>query len=77
MTVEEVLGEIREKTVLRDACKVGVKKPDSIIPIKFSLNSSDQVNQVLRNAKHLQNKEGTVLYSVYICPDRYVDERKA
>ena len=31
-TIEEVLGEIGENPVLRDACRIGLKNPDSIRP---------------------------------------------
>ena len=44
-------------------------------PIKFSLNNSEHVAQVLRSAKQLRTKSG--FKSVYICPDRTVEERKA
>ena len=75
--IETVLEEIGEKPVLRDFCRVGVKKSDakSPRPIKFTLSNSDHVNQVLRSARQLHSKVG--YRSVYICPDRTVDERRA
>ena len=46
-----------------------------IKPVKITLNSSDHVNQILKNAKLLHAKEG---YSgIYICPDRTAEQRKA
>ncbi len=73
--VGKVLSEIEEKPVIRDCCRVGFKKEGSKRPVKFSLSSSDMVNQILRKAKMLRTKEG---YShVYISPDRTVDERRA
>ena len=73
--VEEVLGEIGEKPFVRDCCRVGIKRANSKRPVKFSLSSSDHVAQVIRNAKLLRTKEG--YNSVYICPDRTIEERKA
>ena len=68
--IETVLEEIGEKPVLRDFCRVGVKKSEIKCPrpIKFTLSNSDHVNQVLRSAKQLHIKEGS--RSVYICPDK-------
>ena len=43
--------------------------------MKFSLGSQSHVAQVLKNAKKLRNVDG--YGSVYICPDRSPDERKA
>ena len=75
--VETVLTEIGEKPVVRDCCRVGVKKTDVTTPrpIKFSLSNSEHVQQVLRSAKQLHAKEG--YRSVYICPDRTAEERRA
>ncbi len=73
--VEEVLGEIGEKPLVRDCCRVGIKRASGKRPVKFSLSSSDHVAQVIRNARLLRTKEG--YESVYICPDRTIEERKA
>ena len=75
--VETILEEIGEKPLVRDCCRVGVKKSAVRIPrpIKFSLSNSDHVNQVLRSARQLHSKEG--YRSVYICPDRTAEERRA
>ena len=73
--VQKVLSEIDEKPVIRECCRVGSKKPSSKRPVKFTLSSCDMVNQILRKAKSLRTKEG---YStIYISPDRTVDERRA
>ena len=73
--VQKVLSEIDEKPVIRECCRVGLKKPGSKRPVKFTLSSCDMVNQILRKAKSLRTKEG---YStIYISPDRTVDERRA
>ena len=73
--VAKVLGEINEKPSLRDCCRVSLKKADASRPSKLSLNSSDIAIQVLRKAKLLRTKEG--YKSIYICPDRSVEERRA
>jgi hypothetical protein len=75
--IETVLEEIGERPPVRDCCRVGIKKTAAKTPrpIKFSLSNSDHVNQVLRSARQLHSKEG--YRSVYICPDRTVEERRA
>ncbi len=75
--VESVLGRIGEKPVVKDCIRVGVNKPAVKLPrpIRFSLRNSDHVAQVLRNARRLHTEEG--FRTIYICPDRTADERKA
>ena len=73
--VEELLNEIDEKPRIQDCCRIGVVKPDTCRPIKFTLSSIDHVRQILKKSKSLRTKEG--FRSVYICPDRSVEERKA
>ena len=73
--VSQVLSEIEEKPLIRDCCGVGLKKDNNKRPIKFSLSSSDMVNQILRKAKILRTKEG--YRHIYISPDRTIDERRA
>ena len=75
--VEEVLAEIGERLKLAktNCSRVGTKRENVIRPVKITLNSSDHVNQILRNAKLLHTKAG---YSgIYICPDRTAEQRKA
>ena len=62
---------------MRDCVRVGVKRSGDTRPrpIKFSLSNSDHVAQVLRSAKRLHTKDG--YKSVYLCPDRTVQERKS
>ena len=76
-SVEKILGDIDEKPLVRDCVRVGVKKTGATQarPVKFSLSNSDHVAQVLRSARRLQTIEG--YKSVYICPDRTVQERKS
>ena len=70
-----MLLEIGEKPVVSDCCRVGTVKKDAVRPVKFSCSSSEVVAQVLRKARLLRSKEG--YETVYICPDRTVDERRA
>ena len=70
-----ILEEIEEKPLLEDCCRVGMKNRESPRPVKLSLRSSDMVQNVLRKARLLRGKEG--YKTVYICPDRTVDERRA
>ena len=74
--VSEILQEIGEKPTVQDCCRVGLKKGTiTPRPVKFSLSSSDLVDQVLRKARLLRTKEG--FQSVSVCPDRSVEERRA
>ncbi len=73
--VVEILGEVDEKPRVQDCCRIGLNKEQQCRPIKFSLSSHEHVTQVLRKSKMLRTKEG--FKSVYICPDRSVEERRA
>ena len=75
--VEKILEEIDEKPVVIDCVRVGMKRSEATHPrpVKFSLSNADHVAQVLRNARGLHTKEG--YKSIYICPDRTVQERKS
>ena len=76
-SIVKVLSEIEEKPVIRDCCRVGIKQAGSTSkrPVKFSLSSSDMVNQILRKSKLLRTKPG--YRHIYISPDRTVEERRA
>lgn len=73
--VETILVEIGEKPVVKDCCRVGRNRENAIRPVKFSLSSQAHVAQVLKNARKLRTLDG--YSSVYICPDRCLEERKA
>ena len=73
--VEQILSEIDEKPKVQDCCRIGITRPEKCRPIKFSVSSNDHVRQILRKCKALRNKDG--YKSVYICPDRSVEERRA
>ena len=73
--ISKVLTEIEEKPMIRDCCRVGFRKVGSKRPVKFSLSSSDMVNQILSKAKLLRTKPG--YRHIYISPGRTVRERRA
>ena len=75
--VKKILEEIDERPVMRDCVRVGVKRSGATLPrpVKFSLSNADHVAQGLRSARRLHTIEG--YKSVYICPDRTVQERKS
>ena len=72
--VEKVLAEIDEKPIIKDCCRVGSIK-ESTRPVKFSLSSTDMVQQVLRKGRRLRMKEQ--YKSLHIFPDRTFEERQA
>ena len=75
LSVETILADIGEKPVVKDCCKVGRNRENATRPIKISLSSQAHDAHVLKNAKKLRTQDG--YRSVYICPDRSPEERKA
>ena len=73
--VKEILAEIDEKPRVQDVCRLGQVSEGKCRPIKLSLSSPDHVSEVLRKAKRLRDVDG--YKSIYLCPDRSVEERKA
>ena len=73
--VEEVLIEIDEKPLIEQCVRVGTKKDGSKRPVKCSLKSTLHVQRILNNARKLRTKDG--FSSIYISPDRTLDERRA
>ena len=71
----EILQDVGERPMVRECCRIGQKRGDKPRPVKLCFSDSDIANQVLRKARLLRMKEG--YSSVYICPDRTVEERKA
>ena len=65
--VEEVLSQLNEKPMIKDFCRIGFKKSEAVRPIKFTVNSSDMVMQILHKSFVLRSKED--FRSVYVCPD--------
>ncbi len=73
--VEDILAQIDEKPLVKDVCRIGLVSKEKCRPIMLTLTSSDHVSEILRKTKRLRTKEG--YKTVYICPDRSVEERKA
>ena len=73
--VGEILQEIDEKLPIQTSCRIGTKQAEKCRPVKVTLRSSDHVNLILKKSKLLRTKEG--FKSIYICPDRSVEERRA
>ena len=73
--IEEVLVEIGEKPPIEHCVREGEKKDGTVRPVKFSLRSNLHVQRILSNARKLRTKDG--FGSIYISPDRSLDERRA
>ena len=71
----EILQDVGERPMIRECCRIGQKRGDKPRPVKLCLSNSDIAHQVISTARLLRNKKG--YDSVYICPDRTVEERKA
>ena len=73
--VNGLLEQLHEKPQIIACSRVGnLSKSGTTRPIKFTLRSSDIAYQILRKAKLLKDIEG--FQSVYISPDRTVEEQK-
>ena len=73
--MELVLSELEEKPVIRDCLRMGVRKENSVTPIKFSVGSAKHAAQAIMKVRMLRTKEE--YGSIYLCPDRTLEERKA
>ena len=76
--VRNVLDQLEEKPVIVSCSRIGQSNSDSEInlikrPIRLRLKSSDMVHQLLTKAKMLKDIDG--FKSVYISPDRTIEER--
>ena len=67
--------EIGVKPVIENCIRFGTKKEDSVRPVRFSLNSSVHVKQILRYKQKLRAKDG--FRSICICPDRSMEDLRA
>ena len=72
-----VNGQINEKPLLRDCCRIGVKTLDSRRPAKLTVSSADMANQIVNRDKTIRSNSKVGYKSVHISPDRTVQERKA
>ena len=71
--VKLLLEKLEEKPHTANCCRIGQSKPGISRPIRFKVQSSDSVYQILRKAKQLRDTEG--YERVFISPDRTVEER--
>ena len=62
--VEEILSQLNEKPVIKDCCRIGFKKPESVRPIKFTVNSSDMAMLILHKSFVLRSKKDLFTYRV-------------
>lgn len=71
--VNKLLDHLNEKPRISKCCRIGNSISDRVKPIRFSLDSSDVVKQILQKSKELKNMEGSS--KVYLCPDRSFEDR--
>jgi len=73
-TVSAVFEEVGEKPHELSCSRLGSRREGSTRPIKCCLSSAAFVSQILRNAAKL--KQSDRFGSVYLSPDRTVEERR-
>ena len=73
--VLDILAHLDEKPQISDCCRVGKPKERSVRPIKFTMRSSGMAHQILKKTPQLKSVEG--FNSIYISPDRSVEQRLA
>ena len=71
--VTELLGHLDQKPKVTRCDRIGQRKPGTARPIKFSVQNSSTVYQILRSAKKLKETES--YKNIYLCPDRTIEER--
>ena len=71
----EILQDVGERPMIRECCRIGQKRGDKPRPVKLCPSNSDIAHQVISKARLLRKKKDND--SMYICPDRTVEERKA
>ena len=71
--VIEMLDHLDQKPNVKYCGRIGQRKPSTARPIKFNVQSSSTVYQILRSAKKLKEIEG--YKTIYLCPDRTIEER--
>ena len=72
--VNGLLEQLHEKPRIISCSRIGLKKSGKIRPIRFTVKNPDTAYQILRKAKSLKDAAG--YQSVFISPDRTVDEQK-
>lgn len=71
--VNKILEHLNEKPRISSCCRVGITTTDRVRPVRFTLSSSDLVQQILKKSKLLKDVVG--LNTTYICPDRSFEDR--
>ena len=73
--ISELLEQLDEKPKIMDSKRIGKCAAGSTPtrPVKFRVNSSETVFQILKKAKRLKDIDG--FKNIYIAPDRTLDER--
>ena len=73
--ISELLEQLDEKPKIMDSKWIGKYAAGSTPtrPVKFRVNSSEIVFQILKKAKRLKDIDG--FKNIYIAPDRTLDER--
>ena len=71
--VTEILNRLEQKPKVSRCVRIGQRKSGTVRPIKFSVQSSSTVYQILRSAKLLKEIED--FKNIYLCPDRTIEER--
>ena len=71
--VAGMLERLEEKPKVSACQRIGKRKPATNRPISFRVESSSTVTSILQKAKRLREIEG--YQSIYLCPDRTLEER--
>ena len=72
-TVKDVFQALGDKPRV-EACRLGRQRTGKAVrPVKVTVANSAVVSQILSKAKNLKNIEG--YKSVFVCPDRSVEQR--
>ena len=71
--VADLLERLEEKPKVTACRRIGKSKPDTVRPISFRVQSSSTVALILQKAKKLREIDG--YKSIYLCPDRTLEER--
>ena len=72
--VTQILEQLAEKPKIMSCGRIGQQKPSAARPVRFSVNNSGIVFQILQKVKMLKDIEG--YKSIYLCPDRTIKERE-
>ena len=72
--VNGLLEQLHEKPKIMSCSRIGLKKSGKTRPIRFAVRNPDIAYHILRKAKTLKDVAG--YQSIYISPDRTVEEQK-